>query len=71
MTRHDLLRTIQRAANEAGLPWELERQGASHEIWRLAHVRVVVPRHREISGLTARRILKGLEPMLGKDWWRR
>jgi hypothetical protein len=49
----------------------LERQGASHEIWRLAHVRVVVPRHREISGLTARRILKGMEPMLGKDWWRR
>jgi mRNA interferase HicA len=66
-----MLRLIQRAANEAGLSWELERQGASHEIWRLADVRVIVPRHREISGLTARRILKELEPMLGKDWWRR
>jgi hypothetical protein len=69
--RRELLRAVARAAREAGLEWELLRQGADHEIWSLDGHRVTVPRHREINELTARGILRALEAQLGEDWWRR
>ena len=71
MKRRELLRKISGAANQAGLQWLLEREGASHQLWLLDDVRVTVPRHREINDRTAQSILTSLEPKLGKDWWRR
>ena len=52
------------------LPWELERQGANHEIWRCASTRVPIPRHAEIADRLARRIFAELEDDLGVQWWR-
>ena len=70
MKREALLRQIGNAARDAGLPWELLRQGSDHEIWSLAGVRVVIPRHREVRELIADRIRKHLEERLGDRWWR-
>ena len=70
MKRLDLLRLIGTAARDAGLRWELRRQGSEHEIWDLDGVPVSVPRHQEVNDLTAMGIMKVLEPKLGAEWWR-
>jgi mRNA interferase HicA len=69
--RHELLRGIARAARTQGVVWQLDRQGASHEIWRCGGLAVTVPRHRELNDVTAAGICRKLETVLGKDWWRR
>ena len=71
MKRVELLRRIARAARGRDMAWELEREGASHELWSLDGELVTIPRHREIDERTARGILRALELKLGKDWWRR
>jgi len=70
MKRVDLLRTIGAAARDAGLPWQMLRQGSDHEVWELDGLRVVIPRHREINERTAGKILRLLEDKLGQGWWR-
>jgi mRNA interferase HicA len=70
MKRRELLRRLADAAGEAGLAWELVRQGSSHELWRCGGALVTVPRHREINDLTALGICRALETELGEGWWR-
>jgi hypothetical protein len=70
MKRRDLLTTIARGARKHGVDWRLERQGSDHEIWRCGAIVIQVPRHRELHEATARRIFLGLEPVLGRGWWR-
>jgi mRNA interferase HicA len=71
MRRHELFRRIAREAYRQGVAWRLERQGASHELWRCGHTQIAVPRHAEIGNQLAQAIYEELEAELGKDWWRR
>jgi len=43
---------------------------AGTSFWQVGGVLVSVPRHRDINEWTAEGIMRDLEPMLGKDWWR-
>lgn len=70
MKRTSLIKEIRQAAKAAGVPFELERQGASHELWRCGTVRTAIPRHGEIGPKMAFEIRRQLEPALGKNWWR-
>lgn len=70
MKRTDLLRKIARAADAKGQDLLLVREGASHSIYRCGPQNIVVPRHREINEITARAIMRDLEDVLGKDWWK-
>jgi mRNA interferase HicA len=69
--RGDLIWKVRRAADEAGRDWALVREGGSHEIWLCGVTEVPVPRHREITEGTARRVMRALEGEPGEDWWRR
>jgi len=40
------------------------------EVLQCGSTKVTIPRHREINEITARAILKTLEPGLGLGWWR-
>ncbi len=71
MKRHELLRRIAKAARAKGVVWQLERQGAGHEIWRCGETPMPLPRHKEIGDRLAEAVFAGLEIELGKDWWRR
>jgi hypothetical protein len=55
---------------EYDVPCLLVREGSRHEFWQVGGVLVSVPRHRDINEWTAVGIMRDLEPMLGKDWWR-
>lgn len=56
-------------AKQSGLPWVMIREGGSHSIFTLGDQRVPIPRHREISDVLAREIMKELEEALGERWW--
>lgn len=71
MKQLDLLRVIATAARDSDLRWMLIRQGSAHEVWDLDGVRVIIPRHREVDGRTAGKIMRLLEDKLGPGWWRR
>jgi mRNA interferase HicA len=68
--RADLIRKISQAATATHIEFVLVREGGSHSIFRCGSQNVVVPRHREINELTARRIMRDLDGALGKDWWK-
>ena len=71
MKRAVLLDLIATAARERGVTFSFVREGGDHEIWDLEGRRLQIPRHREVGELTARRILRDLEPWFGKRWWMR
>ena len=48
----------------------IRKEGSKHEVLIVGKVKVMVPRHQEISEGTTRSIMKALESELGKDWWR-
>ena len=52
------------------MDWRMLRQGASHEVWDLDGLRVTIPRHREVNEVTAGKILRLLEELLGPGWLR-
>jgi mRNA interferase HicA len=66
-----LLARIAEAASTHGLSATLIRQGRRHEFWEVGEFRFAVPRHREINEWTAEGIMRDLEPMFERDWWRR
>ena len=68
--REALVQRIRKAANAAGITFEMTRQGANHEVWRCGGSTVPIPRHREIAERLAEKIFKEVEADLGKDWWR-
>jgi mRNA interferase HicA len=70
MRRTELMRKINRAAKAAGVEVRKVREGASHEMWECGGERFTVPRHTDINEYTAREIMKGLDSVLGEDWWR-
>ena len=70
MKRADLIRKISARAAGTGTAFTLVREGGSHSIFRCGHQSIVIPRHREISELTARGIMRDLDGVLGKDWWK-
>lgn len=70
MKRREVIRKISREARSQGLSWDLDRQGASHEIYRLEGVMIPISRQRELGYLQAETIWKECEARLGKDWWR-
>ncbi|BCB80534.1 hypothetical protein GCM10022251_03170 [Phytohabitans flavus] len=70
MRRTDLIKKIHHAAVRAGTTFVLVREGGSHSIFRCGGQCIVVPRHREISEMTARGIMRDLDAVLGKDWWK-
>jgi mRNA interferase HicA len=47
------------------------REGGSHTLYRCGDQQVVIPRHREVRPGTAETIMRKLEPIFGKGWWRR
>ena len=52
------------------MPWELDREGSEHSLYRLGKLRISIPRHNEINEITAQGILKDTEDDLGEGWWR-
>ncbi len=71
MKRRVLVQRIQTAASSRGLACSLIRQGNRHEFWEVGGLRVAISRHRDINEWTAEAIMRDLEPILGRDWWRR
>jgi len=57
--RHQLLRGIAKAARAKGVVWQLDRQGAGHEIWRCGRTSVPVPRHKEIADSVTKTLFRG------------
>jgi hypothetical protein len=68
--RTEFIRRIRQEARRHGMDFELEREGAEHEMWRVAGIRVVLTRHVEVAPKTERRIKGDLESLFGKGWWR-
>lgn len=70
MKRRDLLRRITAAAEAAGVEFVFVREGGAHSLYRCGEVQVTIPRHRDVRPGTAEAILRQLEPVFGKGWWR-
>ena len=70
MKRRALIQRISRASAEQGMACQLIRQGSRHEFWDVGGLRVAIPRHRDINDWTAEAIMRDLELILGKGWWR-
>lgn len=70
MKRADLIQEITEAAAGKGIDMALVREGGKHSIYRCGTQNVSIPRHREINEYTARGIMRDLDDVLGKDWWK-
>jgi len=68
--RRELLDRIAKASRKGSLEFVLVREGGEHTLYRCGGQQFTVPRHAEINEITARSILRHLEPVLGKGWWR-
>ncbi|RRD94609.1 type II toxin-antitoxin system HicA family toxin [Clostridiales bacterium COT073_COT-073] len=55
MKRKDLIKLLEKNG------WQLERQGANHEIYRKGDKIEPIPRHREVSENLAKAIIKRQE----------
>jgi len=40
------------------LKWWLDRHGANHDVWTNGEISEMVPRHREVNEILAKKILK-------------
>lgn len=70
MKRRELVKHIHRAAKERGIT-VTEVDGGKHTKLYVGGTRITtVPRHNEISEMTARAIQKQCESVFGKEWWR-
>lgn len=70
MKRVDLIKKIAVAASAANKDFSLLREGGNHSIFRCGGQNVAIPRHSEISEITARGIMRGLDKQLGEGWWK-
>lgn len=70
MKRADLIRKITAAAAAAGADFTLVREGGNHSIFHCGTQNVVIPRHKEINEITARAIMRDLDEVIGRDWWK-
>ena len=71
MKREALMQRIRTAAAAENVSCLLVRQGSRHEFWDVGSIRLSIPRHRDINEWTAEAIMRDLESVLGKGWWRR
>jgi hypothetical protein len=69
MRTAEVIRTIRKAAQAAGVEFELFDR-TNHTGIRVGSKRTTIGRHTETSNLMAEKIYKQLEEVLGKDWWR-
>lgn len=69
--RRVVISTIAAAAKQAGITWEIAREGSRHTVYALGGTIIPIPRHNEINTLTAQGIYKECAAKLGKDWWKR
>ncbi|KXO89084.1 hypothetical protein AXK60_18660 [Tsukamurella pseudospumae] len=66
-----MVRKIRKATREAGLTWDLEREGGRHSIYSLDGLRIPIGRHPgEVGNRYAEMVYRQCEPKLGKGWWR-
>ena len=63
--RTDLIKQITRAAQEAGVLFELHREGGSHTVYKINGLSLPIPRHREINERTAQSILADAMKQIG------
>lgn len=70
MNRRDVLRKIQRAAEDAGLGFS-QRELTRHTGITVGRTSTTMPRHREISDRMAEVIFRQVQDELGKGWWRK
>ena len=70
MKTKELQKIINSALSYRDIPKVKVSHGGKHDKWHIGEFIVIVPRHLEISDGTVNSIVKSLEPMLGKGWWR-
>ncbi|HET8779624.1 MAG TPA: type II toxin-antitoxin system HicA family toxin [Agromyces sp.] len=63
MKKVDLEKRIAKLAKERGATW-VRQGGSKHEKWLLNGVVIMVPRHREIGEMLARKIMQDCERAL-------
>jgi mRNA interferase HicA len=56
--KRELIKRLRAISSEAGTEAVFLREGANHELWKIAGERIVIPRHREINERTARSIIE-------------
>jgi mRNA interferase HicA len=66
MKRRDLLTAVRSMAHASETSFDLVRYGASHDIYRVDGLTVVVPRHTQINEMTARGIIRDVQDHLRK-----
>jgi mRNA interferase HicA len=62
--KKDLMRHLNGLSKTNGVPFEMLRQGANHELWVFNGHRLTIPRHTEINELTAKGIIGDAEQTL-------
>ena len=70
MKRSHVIRRLRKAANEAGLDFEITELTRHTGISVGGH-RSTLGRHAEVDEITVIKFFKQYEPVLGRDWWRR
>lgn len=70
MKRGDLVKRITKAAKQAGLPFEVRRHGANHDVYSLDGLMIPIERHSELDNRYADKVYKECEPKLGRRWWK-
>lgn len=61
MKRTDLMKRLRKIAKAEGVEVET-REGGSHTVVKIGERQTTVPRHNEINEITAKAILKQMEP---------
>ena len=69
--RRDLLRRVHKECTRKGISNITLSEGGNHSIITVGHLRIPIPRHRELGDLPALAIMKQLQSILGERWWER
>jgi hypothetical protein len=69
MKRRAVIRTIRRAAREAGVDFEIVEL-TRHTGIRVGDHRSTLGRHAEVDEITVVLFFKQFESVLGKGWWK-
>lgn len=70
MKRRELLSKIAAEAARRGITWELARNGARHDVYRLGGKLIPVERHRELDNSYAEMIYRECGEVFGPRWWK-
>lgn len=64
MKKKELVKHLNGLSKRNGVPFQMLRQGANHELWIFNGQRLTIPRHTEINQLTAKGIISDAEQTL-------